>query len=67
MRIRVDIDLKVLKAVMSITGQRKKSSAVAHALREFIRQAKLKHFADLIRRGSFDFPLTNEEIEAQDR
>ncbi len=67
MRITVEIDAKTLKALLALTGETKKSPAISKAVREFIRGSQLKHFGDMIRRSEFDFPLTNEELEAEDR
>ena len=66
MRITVDLEPKLLRKVQSLTGEPKKSPAVNKALSEFIRQSTLKEFGALIRKGAFDFSLTNDQIEAFD-
>lgn len=64
MRITVDLDQKTLKSLLEETGEKKKSPAVGKAVKEFLRSKRLKKFADLIRRRAFDYPLTNDQIEA---
>jgi len=46
-----------------ITGQDKKSPAVAFAVNEYIKREKAKEFGKLLREGAFDYPATNDEIE----
>jgi hypothetical protein len=67
MRITVDIDEATLKDLARITGETKKSPAVAKAVIEFVNRKKAKEFGTLLREGAFDYPSTNEAIEAQDR
>lgn len=67
MRITVDIDEATLDDLARITGEHKKSPAVAKAVIEFVNRKKAKEFGTLLREGAFDYPSTNEEIEAQDR
>jgi Arc/MetJ family transcription regulator len=66
MRITVDIDEDVLSAVTKITGEKKMSPAVSKAVTEFVRRAKAREFAKLLREGSFDYPTTNEELEKEE-
>lgn len=56
MRISVDIDDDILKEVMSLTGEKSKSPAVAKAVTEYVRRQKAKAFGRLIREGAFDYP-----------
>lgn len=65
MRITVDIDDATLDELVKVTGETKKSPAVAKAVTEFVRRAKMKEFGKLLREGSFDYPATNDEIEKQ--
>lgn len=67
MRITVDIDEATLEDLARITGESKKSPAVARAVTEFVNRKKAKEFGMLLREGAFDYPTTNEEIEAEDR
>lgn len=67
MRITVDIDEATLEDLARITGESKKSPAVARAVTEFVNRKKAKEFGMLLREGAFDYPATNEEIEAADR
>ncbi len=56
MRISVDIDDKVLKEVMTLTGEKNKSPALAKAVTEFVRRRRAREFGRLIREGAFDYP-----------
>ncbi len=67
MRITVDIDEATLEDLARITGESKKSPAVARAVTEFVNRKKAKEFGILLREGAFDYPTTNEEIESSDR
>lgn len=66
MRITVDIDEATLDDLAKITGESKKSPAVAKAVTEFVNRKKAKEFGMLLREGAFDYPSTNEEIEKSD-
>ncbi len=66
MRITVDIDDDALEEVLRVTGEAKKSPAVAKAVGEYLRRMRQKEFGRLIREGGFDYPYTNEEIEKAD-
>ena len=54
MRITVDIDEPLLHDLLAITGDTKRSPAVARAVEDFVRRSKLREFARLIRQGSFE-------------
>jgi hypothetical protein len=62
----VEIDDKTLDELTKVTGIKKNSPAVAFAVRDFINRKKTKDFGKMLREGKFDYPATNEEIEAQD-
>jgi hypothetical protein len=66
MRITVDIDKDTLADLARITGESKKSPAVARAVTEFINRKKAKELGVLLREGAFDYPVMNDEIEASD-
>jgi metal-responsive CopG/Arc/MetJ family transcriptional regulator len=63
MRITVDIKDETLDELSRITGQSKKSPAVAFAVSEYIKREKAKEFGRLLRVGAFDYPASNDEIE----
>ena len=63
MRITVDIENAVLDELAKITGETKKSPAVAKAVTEFVKRQKAKEFGRLLREGEFDYPMTNDELE----
>jgi hypothetical protein len=66
-RITVDIEDAVLDDLIAITGDAKKSPAVAKAVEDFVKRKKAKAFGVALREGAFDYHATNDEIEAQDR
>ncbi len=65
MRITVDIEDDVLAALTKMTGEKKKSPAIAKAVNEYYRRMKAKEFGHLLREGFFDYPETHEAQEAQ--
>lgn len=67
MRITIDIEESVLQEVERITGEKKRSPAVARIVEEYVKRAKSKEFGRQLREGAFDYPLTNDEIEGLDR
>ncbi len=67
MRVSVDLDLKTLKEIFLITGEKKKSPAIAKALQELLRLRRLQDFSDRILTGHYNYPLTNKQIEKQDQ
>ena len=67
MRITVDIDPERLRQVQAFTGEKIKSRAVACAVDSFLKQRTAREFGRLLREGAFDYPATNEDIEALDR
>lgn len=64
MRVTVDIPEQTLTDLAVYTGEKKKSPAVAKAVDEFVKRQKAREFAKLAREGAFDYPMTNEEMEA---
>lgn len=56
MKIHVEIDEKTLTEVIALTGETRKSSALASAIREFVNRHKAKEFGRLIRQSAFDYP-----------
>ena len=67
MRITVDISESVLESVVEITGEKRKSPALALALEEFVKRAKAREFGKRIREGAFDYPLDKEELAGLDK
>ena len=67
MRITIDIDEAILAEVEKITGERKRSPAVARIVEEYVKRAQAKAFGRSLLEGEFDYPFTNEEIEGLDR
>lgn len=63
MRVTIDIDEKQLERLQAITGIRKRSPAVRHALRSYLREMEKRLFLEKILAGRSDYPLTNEELE----
>ena len=55
MRTTLDIDKQVLEGVVALTGEKNKSRAVNKALKEYIRQARIKELLAL--RGKLDLDL----------
>jgi len=53
MRITVDLDEGLLAELQAMTGEKKKSPAVAKALSEFIRRQKAIEFAQQLLEGKF--------------
>ncbi|HEX4644591.1 MAG TPA: type II toxin-antitoxin system VapB family antitoxin [Verrucomicrobiae bacterium] len=66
MRITIDIDANSLKQIQKVTGERKKSPAINHALADFLRMRERRAFIEKALTGKTDYPLTNEELEARD-
>lgn len=56
MRITVEVDEATLQEVMSLTGEKHKSPAVAKAIVEYVRRARAREFGRLIRESAFDYP-----------
>jgi len=62
----VDLDEKTLGELLKVTGLKKNSPAVAFAVRDFLNRRKARDFGRMLREGEFDYPATNEEVEARD-
>ncbi|MFT4638799.1 MAG: hypothetical protein ACI8T1_002122 [Verrucomicrobiales bacterium] len=68
MRITVDIDEAMLTARLELTGEAKKSPAIASAVESFVKRAQAREFGQRIREGQFDYGATHEaQEEVQDR
>ncbi len=66
MRITIDIDEDTLREVMKFTGETKKGPAVTKAAMELMRREKIRDFTRRVMAGEFDYPVTNDELEAAD-
>jgi hypothetical protein len=66
MRITIDVDASELKRIQRITGEKKKSPAIAQALSRFLRQQERQKFLERVLSGQTDFSLSNDELEARD-
>ncbi|WP_367872356.1 DUF2191 domain-containing protein [Luteolibacter sp. Populi] len=66
MRLTIDIEEKDLEELMDLTGERKKGPAVIKAALEFARREKIRDFTKRVIAGEFDYPLTNDDLEAAD-
>lgn len=62
----MDIDEAILIELAQITGETKRSPAVAKAVEEFVNRKKAATFGRLLREGAFDYESTNDDIEAAD-
>ena len=67
MRVSVEIDESTLNELRRLTGERKMSPAIGRAVTEFVRRQHVREFGRLLPEGAFDYPLTNDDIEAADR
>ena len=67
MRITIDVSEAVLAEVERITGEKKRSPAVARIVEDYVKRAQAKAFGKRLREGEYDYPATNEEIEGLDR
>ncbi len=63
----MDIEDSVLEDLVALTGESKKSPAIARAVEDFVKRRKAREFGVMLREGLFDYPVTNDELEAQDR
>lgn len=63
MKLTVEIADDVLADLCRILRVNNKGLAVARAVAEFVRCEKARDFALLLRKGEFDYPATNDEVE----
>ena len=66
MRISVSIDAADLKQVMKLTGESRKSAAIAAAVKELLRRRAVDRVVTMAREGRMDYGSTNEELERSD-
>jgi len=63
MHVTVDIPDEVLGDLRKILRVNDNGPAVAKAVAEFVRCEKARDFALRLRKGEFDYPASNEQVE----
>jgi len=63
-RISIDIDEKALEALLHATKQQEKTAAVNAAIAAYLDQYAYEALLEEARAGGLDYPLSNEELEA---
>jgi Arc/MetJ family transcription regulator len=63
MKLSVEIADDLLAEACRILRVKNNSAAVAAAVAEFVRCEKARDFALLLRKGEFDYPASNDEVE----
>lgn len=63
MRMTIEIEDTKLDEILSATGMRKKSPAVAVALDEFLENRRRLAFLDKVMAGKTDYQASNDEVE----
>jgi Bacterial antitoxin of type II TA system, VapB len=63
MRVNLEISDKKMKAIIRLTRQEKKETAVALALDDYLAFNRRQTFVNLVMAGKTDYQSTNEEIE----
>lgn len=64
MRITVDIEDEVISDAMLLTGEKNKSPAIAKAVEHYVKRMRAKEFGRRLREGHYDYPATNDQMEA---
>ncbi|WP_133796412.1 type II toxin-antitoxin system VapB family antitoxin [Prosthecobacter fusiformis] len=64
MRITVEIEDETIQRVMELTGEKNKSPAIAKAVEHYVKRMRAKEFGQKLMEGYFDYPMTNDELEA---
>lgn len=67
MRITLNIDCNDLKRIQEITGEKKKSKAIAKALSAYLREHKKRELIERALSGKTDYSMTDEELEALEK
>lgn len=65
MKVTVEIDDRTLEELLAATDERKKGTAVAKAVDEFLKRKKAREFGRLLMEGAFDYPAATAETEKQ--
>ena len=63
MRVTVDIPDETLTDLCCVLRVNDHPTAVAKAVFEFVRCEKARDFALRLRKGEFNYPVTNEQLE----
>lgn len=63
MRISVELEEKMIKDIMLLTGERKMSAAIAKAAEMFTKRLKAVALIRSLREDPLDYGQTNEELE----
>ena len=66
MRITIEIDANDLSRIQKITGEKKKSPAVARALTEYLNWRQRLQFAQRVLAGKTDYSSSNKQLETRD-
>lgn len=64
MRITVEIEDEIIRDAMELTGEKSKSPAIAKAVENYVKRMRAKELGQKLLEGHFDYPMTNEELEA---
>lgn len=67
MRITIEIDEKSVRRIQRMTGIKKKSPAIGHALEWYLREVRKKELLRKALAGETDYSLTNKELEGRAR
>jgi hypothetical protein len=65
MHVTVEIPDETMADLCRVLRAKDTPSAVAKAVAEFVRCEKARDFALRLRKGEFDYPATNSQIESQ--
>jgi hypothetical protein len=65
MKVTAGLDDRTLDALLAATDERKKGTAVAKAVDEFLKRKKAREFGRLPMEGAFDYPTATAQIEKQ--
>ena len=67
MRVSVELEKSKLQSILELTGQAKKSPALARALDEFIAYRERMAFISKVLSGHTDYAASNEQTEKLSR
>jgi metal-responsive CopG/Arc/MetJ family transcriptional regulator len=63
MRVSVELNETLIKEIMELTGETKKSTAIAKAVELFVNRKKAVAIIRSLREHPLDYAYTNDEIE----
>jgi hypothetical protein len=64
MRISVELEQGLVDKIIKLTGEKKKSAAIAKAAELFANRSQALALLRSFREDPLDYPVTNEELEA---